>query len=86
MKKHLIMGIAAFILANFAAAGGSLTASGTCTSNKNRCDGHCTAQGGSKQSWCVADCAGRWQECMQNGTWRYDDVSARGVIYGVQKQ
>lgn len=86
MNKHLAAGMAAVVLANFVYAGASVAAPGTCTSNKNRCNGHCTAQGGSKQSWCVADCTGRWQECMQNGTWRYDDVSGRGVINGVQKQ
>jgi hypothetical protein len=82
MKKLLLGAVAIFLIHS-----GALAAPGTCTSNKNRCDGHCSAQGGSKMNWCHADCQSRWGECMQNGTWRYSDPNARtGVIYGVQKR
>ena len=81
--KQLFFGAITLLLLNASA----LAAPGTCTSNKNRCDGHCSAMGGSKVNWCHADCQQRWGECMNNGRWRYSDPNSRtGVINGVERR
>jgi hypothetical protein len=83
MMKKLLLGVmAAFLIQSTAFAAHS-----TCTSNRHRCDGHCSASAGPKASWCHSDCKSRWGECMQNGTWRYSDAIAHtGVIRGVEKR
>ncbi len=81
--KRLLFGAITLLFLNTNA----FAAPGTCTSNKNRCDGHCSAQGGSKMNWCHADCKQRWGECMNNGQWRYSDPKSRtGVINGVERR
>jgi hypothetical protein len=81
--KRLLFGALAIFMMN----SGALAAPGTCSSNMNRCNGHCSAQGGSKANWCHADCKQRWNACMSTGQWSYNDAQARnGVINGVQKR
>jgi hypothetical protein len=81
--KKLLFGVLAISLLHTSA----IAAPGTCSSNRHRCDGHCSAQGGSRVNWCHADCQSRWGECMNNGRWRYSDPGAHtGVINGVQKR
>jgi hypothetical protein len=86
MKKLLMIGVAAGMFAGFVYVGDSIAGPGTCTSNKNRCVGHCRATQGSRMNWCIADCESRWGECMNNGTWRYTELGRSGVITGVQKR
>jgi hypothetical protein len=82
MKKILFGALTIFMIHS-----GALAAAGTCSSNKNRCDGHCSAQGGSRVNWCHADCQQRWNGCMSTGQWTYSDAKAKtGVINGVQKR
>src|SRR6185295_10248569 len=83
MKKLFVAAITVMSMNSFQ-IGHSIAAPGTCSSNNSRCNGHCTAQGGSKQNWCVSDCTQRFNECMSNGTWRYKDPRGSGVITGVQ--
>lgn len=81
--KKLLFGAFTLLLLN----ANAWAAPGTCASNENRCNRHCSAMGGSKVNRCHADCQERWSECMHNGQWRYSDPGAHtGVINGVQRR